>query len=339
VFFLEEKVDDDLRGRRKPSRIVLPKDPKTPLARLPSQYPHYLKPIEVNTRNVHGILERQLARNKPKLMRWLYSTWTAQREAIKYQEIRNAAATGELSAKWMDQWRRSYTKLVNEQFDPQWRAGMVAGATPVAEGISKVMGKLPTFSANAARISSWIDQHGGKLIVEMANQQERAVRNVIRHMVVDRGVGSVGLAEVLRPMVGLTEYQSNIVLRYREALAKAGVAKDKQTRLVQNYAAYHHRIRAERIARTEIAFAFNAGAFEQVQQARNEGIVTDPVEKIFSTAKDERVCPVCGPLDGQRVGFDETFPGGTPDLPFTYYPPLHPRCRCILRYVILRRAA
>lgn len=48
--------------------------------------------------------------------------------------------------------------------------------------------------------------------------------------------------------------------------------------------------------------------------------------KIWRTQKDERVCPICSPLDGtnQRV-WGERFPAG---------PPSHPNCRCFLIYHI-----
>lgn len=51
----------------------------------------------------------------------------------------------------------------------------------------------------------------------------------------------------------------------------------------------------------------------------------DPITwQRFDTAGDERVCPVCGPLNGRE--WSERQPAGQPR------PPLHVNCRCRVRY-------
>lgn len=53
----------------------------------------------------------------------------------------------------------------------------------------------------------------------------------------------------------------------------------------------------------------------------------------WNTATDEKVCPVCGPLDGVEVGINDGFtPSGPGEGPTA--PPLHPRCRCWLTPVV-----
>ena len=43
---------------------------------------------------------------------------------------------------------------------------------------------------------------------------------------------------------------------------------------------------------------------------------------VWLTGNDEFVCPICGPMEGQRIPKGQaTFPGG-------YYPPAHVNCRC-----------
>jgi len=51
-------------------------------------------------------------------------------------------------------------------------------------------------------------------------------------------------------------------------------------------------------------------------------------EKMWLTAKDERVCPVCGPLHGTRIPITEKFETSEGDF---WSPGLHPNCRCELR--------
>lgn len=76
--------------------------------------------------------------------------------------------------------------------------------------------------------------------------------------------------------------------------------------------------RATVIARTETLRAFSQG----VQwQFRHYGITRVQ----WMTARDERVCPWCGPLDGLIFPLEELPFGG---------PPIHPQCRCFIRPVI-----
>lgn len=84
------------------------------------------------------------------------------------------------------------------------------------------------------------------------------------------------------------------------------------------------RSRAELIASTEVTRAYaeaNRIAY------RSTGIVS---EMEWQTAFDERVCPICGPLNETRVSLDGAFAAAFE------VPPAHPRCRCILLPVIDR---
>ena len=80
--------------------------------------------------------------------------------------------------------------------------------------------------------------------------------------------------------------------------------------------------RAEMIAQTEVTRAWS----EARQQIANE---TEVIKGLaWSTAMDERVCPICEPLNGRMRGKNGLYPGAqTP-------PPAHPRCRCGEVYTI-----
>ena len=74
--------------------------------------------------------------------------------------------------------------------------------------------------------------------------------------------------------------------------------------------------RADLIASTEITNAYHA-ANEQI--AINSDVIKGLV---WLTARDERVCPICGPLHGARKNKGGVYPGGLSG------PAAHPRCRC-----------
>ena len=78
------------------------------------------------------------------------------------------------------------------------------------------------------------------------------------------------------------------------------------------------RVRAERIARTEIMNAVNEGTKERYKMA---GLTHGE----WLTARDERVCTDCEQLDGKIYLLTDLPDGG---------PPKHPQCRCTILPVI-----
>jgi len=70
---------------------------------------------------------------------------------------------------------------------------------------------------------------------------------------------------------------------------------------------------------------FLEGAFGATVAAQKQGFLGDVV-KIWLTAADERVCPICGGLDGETVNLHARFSNGL------MYPPAHPQCRCAVAY-------
>lgn len=64
---------------------------------------------------------------------------------------------------------------------------------------------------------------------------------------------------------------------------------------------------------------------------QDKGSISEVAQKVWLTARDERVCPQCGPLHGKKVGVKEQFelPGGHR----VYVPGVHPNCRCEVRLV------
>lgn len=55
------------------------------------------------------------------------------------------------------------------------------------------------------------------------------------------------------------------------------------------------------------------------------GNIPATAKKVWYTARDELVCPVCAPLDGIAIAITEEFDTGSGDF---FVPPLHVNCRC-----------
>jgi SPP1 gp7 family putative phage head morphogenesis protein len=83
--------------------------------------------------------------------------------------------------------------------------------------------------------------------------------------------------------------------------------------------------RADKIARTETMRAANEGQLEAWNQAEEQGLLTGTEQKEWITTPDDRLCPICEPLDGVQVPRDGTFEVDGEQLDG---PPAHPRCRC-----------
>lgn len=74
---------------------------------------------------------------------------------------------------------------------------------------------------------------------------------------------------------------------------------------------------------------------EQAQQfawmwLQDKGKLSPRAEKVWITAKDERVCKICGPLHGKRVKVGEQFETSAGKI---WTPGTHPNCRCHVRLI------
>jgi|GEM_PF-1291138 len=86
--------------------------------------------------------------------------------------------------------------------------------------------------------------------------------------------------------------------------------------LIQDLEMYYARDRAELIAITEVTNAFAEANMIAYQQS---GVCQGST---WHTGNDEKVCKICGPLNGQKRKFGEEF------APGILKPAAHPRCRC-----------
>jgi SPP1 gp7 family putative phage head morphogenesis protein len=129
------------------------------------------------------------------------------------------------------------------------------------------------------RAIAWAEERAGELVTQVSETTRAAVADLVTHALED-GWSNDDLAE---------------------ALAEDGAFAPS---------------RAERIARTETAFADVAGNLEGYAAS---GVVA---AKKWIVA-DANECDLCAELDGVEVGLDEEFPGEGGDGP-----PLHVNCRC-----------
>lgn len=264
---------------------------------------------------------------EPALAYFLVRTWNNQSKAITYKELREAILAGEISAEYIEQWQQDYARFVIKYMEPQWTDALEIGAEEQLRNYDF------NFDPMGQGVIEWTEDRAAQFITNCTNTQIEGLRAVVRqaatleNMVVDQ------LARVIRPLVGLTKDQSVANLKYYNKLIEKGVKEAKAQDLASKYAGRQHRYRGMRIARQELAMAYNTGADIGIRQAQEAGYMGE-MRKVFCCAEDERVCPVCGSLEGKIVGMDEEFPTNVSSrYKFTrLHPPVHIQCRCVVLY-------
>lgn len=130
----------------------------------------------------------------------------------------------------------------------------------------------------------------------------------------------------LRLARGLTTTDRRIIKNYITGWIESGEPMPALTDRIGSY--LNNVPRGKRIAVTE---ATNAYAEGNIASWDASGVVSG---KIWNTARDERVCPFCGPMDGQislLAGQYWWHTRGGSDMALSVYrPAAHPSCRCWL---------
>lgn len=276
------------------------------------------------------LLRSFLDANEPGLVRILVNTWRSQGNAITYKELREAILAGDIDADIIDDWMQDYNRFVVKYLQPAWERAIIAAA-------SVIQRKYPLwhFDPMGAGVKKWTAAHSAEFVTNVTATQIAGLRAVVRRAAVLEDLTVDGLARAIRPMVGLTQQQAVANMNYYETLIKNGMSEKKALDQATRYAARQHRYRGYNIARTELAFAYNQGSYEGTKQAQAAGYMGDTV-KVWCTADDERVCSICGGLEGKEIAMDDDFDFKTKlegrNATIRRVPPAHPSCRCGVMY-------
>lgn len=272
------------------------------------------------------LLRSFLDKNEPQLVRFLINTWNSQGNAITYKELREAILAGDITKEILDDWMQDYARFVVKYLAPAWQEAIITAAEALEA-------KYPTwyFNPMADGVRSWVDTRAAEFVTNVTTTQIEALRAVVQRASVLEDMSVDELARAIRPMVGLTKPQATANLHYYEKLRAHGVTPKKARERALRYAARQHRHRAYTVARTELATAYNQGAYEGTKQAQAAGYMGDVV-KVWCTADDERVCSICGSLENVEVAMDDEFDGASSSWSTRLTPPAHPGCRCTIIY-------
>lgn len=248
---------------------------------------------------------------------------------ISYKDIRDALLSGEISKQMLLQWQQTYAIFVADALQPLWDEAFEVAA----EQISSVRHGFQYDPAVPA-VRKWTENRAADFVTGCSKDTQAGIRAALKHSVYHEDISVDELAKVIRPMVGLTRPQVVANQNYYNHLLDSGLKPEKAAQRSMKYAEQQHRYRAQMIAQTEAAMAYNHGEYEAVRQAQSKGYIGH-VKKTWCTADDERVCQSCAALEGKSIGMNENFEFKT-KLPKSHgmarVPPAHPRCHCSVLY-------
>ena len=222
----------------------------------------------------------------------------------------------------------SFVSSLNDTV-PKLAQQVALSANISAKALPKRIRIESSFTAQDPRAIAWAQQRAGARILGITKESQKAVAETItrglktqltRQEVVESISKIVGLDARQARALGAS-YEKNLNEFLEEGLTYEQAAR-KATKLGKEYRQRLLQQRATRIARTETVNAANAGRFLSWREADAQGFLPAGSQKRWKTAKDERVCSVCGPLHGMTIDWEEAFPTGD------VMPTNHPNCRC-----------
>jgi SPP1 gp7 family putative phage head morphogenesis protein len=183
------------------------------------------------------------------------------------------------------------------------------------------IGAVLNFTLTNPRAVAWARTNGATLVRQVTEETKQAIRSIVSRAI-RTGIAPVEAARSIRQIVGLTERDANAVITYRFKLLEQGLPGERVHTLAERYSTKLLNRRGRLIARQETMKASNEGQLELWRQARDRGFIDDTMERVFVVTPDDRLCPICRPMNGKRAPIDGQFPGGYAG------PPIHVACRC-----------
>lgn len=249
---------------------------------------------------------------------WFIALWSYQAAQITDESVTRSGITPGAAALIAI----SYTTLVDEKLNPyNIRTAKIIGEN-VAANISGY-----AYDPTVIRATALAREQSSRLITVITETQREMIRNLLASGN-DANLTVQQIAANIRGQIGLTRQQQIWMTNLERRLREAGATGDRLEKLLERKRKIYHRMRSMNIARSETAMMWNKAGLETFKSAHRSGAlgIDRDALKTWNTAGDERVCNICGPLDGETVPVDENYPGG---YEHAY---AHPQCRCTDSY-------
>jgi len=173
----------------------------------------------------------------------------------------------------------------------------------------------------------FLEEQGSRLVVAVTDSTKKTLALKAQNGI-QEGLSPYKTAERMKTAIDILPAHQKAVDNLRIKLQMQGLS---QKEIQGQVALYHQRLlthRARNIARTETSNARNQAQMDVWKDAIDQGELEPTVKKYWITAPDERRCPICAFLHGQKVFVHQRFTG--PSGEKYQRPAAHPSCRCAM---------
>lgn len=154
---------------------------------------------------------------------------------------------------------------------------------------------------------AWITRQSNYLVTGITADARTSLRTLLETGY-RQGLGARWTARQMRSVVGLLPQHTAAVGRYITTLQEQRFPANVIARNAETYARRLLTYRTENIARTETITASSAGQLAGWQANIASGLLQAHRTWVeWMVTEDDRLCPLCAPMDGQRVRVGEMF--------------------------------
>lgn len=294
----------------------------------------------VVARDLFDKLDSMLTNAEPRLARKFLKALRDEGFHPTNRQLSDMLRLGEVPPEMQDKFKRAYASLVQDVLQEEWGFAFTAGSRSIFATLSQLddVARLGDLQIPLQiKLDQWVEDRAGMLITSLSDNQVRAVNGILRQGIVVEALSPTQLGSLIERVVGLDAVQARALSRIRAQAEADGNTPAQVDRIIARNQDRMLRARGKRIARTELVSAFNQGTRDTVEAAfEGEPERLNRVAVVWQTSLDERVCPICSPLNGAVVGFQASFNdvsrGG-----LIKTPPAHAMCRCVLLYRLPER--
>lgn len=180
----------------------------------------------------------------------------------------------------------------------------------------------------------WANQNAGRLITQIGDQTREGIQAIIVRGQKD-GIAPRELAKLIRDQgIGLNRPQALALMNYRDGLKAAGLSPAKQQQLIERKVERDIKYRSLMIARHELLQAANEGQRRIWAASADAGLIPETTKRKWIITPDDRLCPLCSQMTGERAITGLKQPWQTPRGPVSNPQQIHVMCRCAQGLVI-----
>jgi len=276
------------------------------------------------------IYRRYVKDEESSIARPTKALWEKQGLLVTPSTVELALKTGTVPPEWEGPWNRMTREFVRDDITSGWIKSISTAGDRIAKKVNRLQRKQFDFDSTMTAIKAWLDNEGGKLIVNLTAAQMSSVHALLQAQIALGVTSPYILAQRIKPMVGLTEREAAAVAKFIASLTEEGAAANAINKQATKYAKYLHKNRAARIAQTEISNAYNFGQMNSMRQAVEAGELPGAPEKDW-LAGGPNPCEICEENEAAGpIALDAVFPSGDE------HPTAHPSCACAVSYSVRR---